>query len=261
MLKNLYNIITLNHFRNSLIKGQFEVLKNLEHLKEQQMLKNPFVVVRNVIFKLPLFYVDHIQKSIYQKREFYEIETLNHIKNEFPQIRHVIDIGSNIGNHVLFYCSEMGANQVLCFEPNEFNRSVLIENIKINHLDLNVTVYGCALGSKAGVGVQRDFSISNTGMNRIERVENMPDKQSKVEIRSLDSYNVESVDFLKIDVEGFELEVLKGGIDTLQRCRPIILVEVFDDNLMEVDDFMFKMSYKKLKTLEDYNLIYVPDFN
>lgn len=46
-----------------------------------------------------------------------------------------------------------------------------------------------------------------------------------VELRTLDSYGFADVDFLKIDCEGYELEVLKGAKDTLARCKPCVIVE------------------------------------
>jgi FkbM family methyltransferase len=222
------------------------------------MLKNPLVVVRNVIFKLPLFYVDHIQKSIYQNREFYEIETLNHIKNEFPQIRHVIDIGSNIGNHVLFYCSEMNVESVICFEPNLLSRECLFENVQLNGFSNKVRIEACALGEKASKGLEVGYSRENTGMNKIVITENTEEEFGSIEIKSLDDYDFSNIELMKIDVEGFELNVLKGAFNTIIQNRPIVLIEVFNDNKAEVCRYFEELGYKLYSVLEEYNLLFVP---
>ena len=80
-----------------------------------------------------------------------------------------------------------------------------------------------------------------------------------VEIRTLDSLNFSRIDFIKIDVEGFELEDLFGGINTIKKFYPIIYFECFfDDNVLSM--LHKKLSISKLfneLNLINYNCIYV----
>ncbi|HEX4957010.1 MAG TPA: FkbM family methyltransferase, partial [Lacibacter sp.] len=169
MLQRFFQKLSLATYRKTVTDNQQKMVEELRHLHQQLFLQNPVLVTGNVKMHLPLFYVDHIQKIIYNTRNFYELETLAYLKKEYGQFESVLDIGTNIGNHMLYWCSEMGAKQVVCFEPNDFNRSVLLKNIELNHLEPIVTVHSCALGAESGKGVQSNFSLGNTGMNRVDK--------------------------------------------------------------------------------------------
>lgn len=257
-LKKIFDKLTLRGYRDQLMQQQDRTRAEIVRLYDQQFLANPVMIVGAVKMHLPLFYVDHIQKTVYESRNYYEIETLEYLKKEYKQFEHVLDIGSNMGNHMLYYCSNLGAKKVHCFEPNQFNLEQLQKNISLNHLQKIVTVYPYALGAEPGKGVQADFSLGNTGMNRIDKVADTAGTEASIEIRSLDSLNIQQADFMKIDVEGFEVEVLKGAGNTIKQCKPVVMIEVFENNRPQVDELMQGYGYKKSITLEDYNSIYIP---
>lgn len=257
-LKRIFHKITNKGYRDQLLYEQKITRAEIANLQQQVFLNNPVLVVKNVKMYLPLFYVDHIQKGIYESRNFYELETLEFLKLHYKQFQHVVDIGTNIGNHMLYYCSNLSAQQVYCFEPNEFNREVLVKNIELNHLQKKVTVYPYAVGAEKGKGVQSNFSLGNTGMNRVNKVEAGNDTSDAIDIRSLDEFAFKQIDFVKIDVEGFETDVLIGAAATLQRCKPVVLIEVFEKSREQVDTLMQQYGFRKFITLEEYNCIYVP---
>jgi FkbM family methyltransferase len=257
-LKKVFNKITLKNYRDQLLYEQKTNRDVLLRLNDQLFLNNPVLVVGSVKMYLPLFYVDHIQKGIYQNRNFYEIETLEFLKLHYKRFEHVVDIGTNIGNHMLYYCSQLQANKVVCFEPNRFNREVLQKNIELNHLNNAVTVYPYAVGAENGKGIQTNFTLGNTGMNRVDKVEKEELSDDAIDIRSLDDFELAKIDFIKIDVEGFETDVLLGAAQTIERCKPVILIEVFENSREKVNKLMEQYGYRKFITLEEYNCIYVP---
>lgn len=257
MLQRFFQKLSLATFRKTVTDNQQKIVNELKQLHQQVFLNNPVLVVGQVKMHLPLFYIDHIQKIIYQTRNFYEIETLAFLKNKYGRFENVIDIGTNIGNHMLYWCSELGARKVDCFEPNEFNRSVLLKNIELNHLESIVTVHSCALGAEGGKGVQSNFTLGNTGMNKVDKVSDAS-ATSTTEIKKLDDFNIGQVHFIKIDVEGFEEEVLKGARETISRCKPVVMIEVFDNSRASVNALMGQYGYQLFTTLEDYNTIYIP---
>lgn len=206
---------------------------------------------------LPLFYVDHIQKQIYQTRNFYEIDTLEFLRLHYRQFDYIVEVGANIGNHVLYYCSQLQPKKVVSFEPGQFSLTVLKKNIELNYLEDKVMVYPFAIGAKNGHGRQEDFSLANTGMNRVVAVEE-GSGEAVVEMRTLDSFNLGKVDLMKIDVEGGELLVLEGAKETVRRCRPVLLVEVFEERSQEIDGWMESMGYSRLIRLGLHNNLYVP---
>jgi FkbM family methyltransferase len=89
--------------------------------------------------------------------------------------------------------------------------------------------------------------------------------KKSVKIQPLDSFNIQEVDFIKIDVEGHELEVLKGARRTISSNMPIILVEIKDRNVACVTDFLSAIGYQRQR-LEDLigvqgsleNYIFIP---
>jgi len=251
MLQRFFQRLSLKTYREDIRQNQLKLIEEMKQVHQQLFLSNPVLVVQNVKMYLPLFYVDHIQKIIYRDRDFYEIETLHYLQQKYGNFKRILDIGSNIGNHMLFYCSNMQSKEVICFEPNDFNHRVLIKNVELNNLQQFVTVNNCALGETAGKGVQKDFSLMNTGMNRIET-----DQHGTVEIKRLDDFGYTQIDFVKIDVEGFETEVLKGAAETLRNSKAVVMIEVFPENQKMVDKLMVSYGYKKTHTIEEYNLIY-----
>ncbi len=96
-------------------------------------------------------------------------------------------------------------------------------------------------------------------MNRVEKLDENHNEVETVAIRTLDSLGIQHAGFIKIDVEGCELEVLKGSVDTILRCKPVVMVEVFESNKDDVDGLMKGLGYRNFITLEDYNCIYVPE--
>lgn len=255
--KKVYDKLTVRGFRDQVVYEIQESKKELNTLNERLFLNNPVMPIGGVKFYLPLFYTDHIQKIIYTSRNFYEIETLEFLRLHYHRFNYIIDVGSNMGNHVLFYCQNLNPKKVYCFEPNEINRTTLQKNIELNRLDDIVTVYPVALGEEVGKGIETNFWLKNTGMNRISKISPEDNNENSIEIKRLDDFNIQQVDFIKIDVEGFEVAVLKGAAQTIRKYKPVLMIEVFETNRTEVDELLNNFGYKKLITLEVYNDIYV----
>jgi hypothetical protein len=70
--------------------------------------------------------------------------------------------------------------------------------------------------------------------------------EQNVELRTLDSLNLQDVGFVKIDVEGHELDVLRGGAETIQRNRPHLLIEVRENHLTEIRDLLLAWGYREV---------------
>lgn len=165
----------------------------------------------------------------------------------------VLDIGTNYGTTILQFAKQTGSHgQVYGFEPVPINYSVCRENIKLNSFT-NILVENIGLGSKEGSFFLVVDNESNRGMNRI--CENGKGKDShEVKIIRLDDWvkgnSIEIINLIKIDVEGFEMEVLKGGEQTLRKHHPLLFIELDDTNLAqqntsakELVGFMNRLNY------------------
>ena len=121
------------------------------------------------------------------------------------------DIGANIGSYTILASGHIEASTV-CFEPVPATYQRLLDNIRINGIDSRVKSMNIGLSSKKG---ELYFTNSLDTMNHIAK----PDDKDiiKVHVDTLDDIVKENVPTLiKIDVEGFETEVLKGAGDTLK---------------------------------------------
>lgn len=126
----------------------------------------------------------------------------------------VVDIGAHIGTFAIPIASEV--EEVIAFEPSSETFSLLSHNAKENSASLKLI--NKALGSKKGSGTILARNASNSGANTIVTGGDIP-------VAILDS-EVTHADFIKIDVEGMELEVLRGGSELIKHSRPVVLFEV-----------------------------------
>ena len=120
-------------------------------------------------------------------------------------------------------------------------------------LPRNVHLNECALSNFEGTAVLR-FDPDNTGIGTIEernQLDQNPGIHSVIEVevptRKLDDFELDRVAFMKIDVEGHELEVLKGAAGLLERDRPVLLIEIENrhcqGNLEAVPNWLNRFGY------------------
>jgi FkbM family methyltransferase len=152
----------------------------------------------------------------------------------------IYDVGSFQGLLALHFARK--AKRVICYEPNPHNRARLQENIALNRLD-NVSVRDVGLGSQPGQ-FEMVFQPLMPGGSSIEpkAVDELlksgaPVVKLQIQIATLDQDRCEHAlpdpDFIKIDTEGLELDILKGAQKTLQDCRPVLFLEMHGETMDE----------------------------
>lgn len=130
----------------------------------------------------------------------------------------VVDVGANVGYYALMIARGVGPDgSLLAIEPEPANLEELTRNVRLNGIE-NATILPLACGRADGTARLRP------GMNG--RIELGAGQGSEVTIRSLDSVLDRPVDLIKVDVEGFEGEVLAGAERILREQRPDLFVEV-----------------------------------
>lgn len=152
-----------------------------------------------------------------------------------------LDIGANIGLHTNVAASLVGDNgRVIAIEPQSTVRALLQENISLNQFD-NVEIISCALGKEQGEGDIYIVNAHNDGQSTL-----IPDSSEttcpseKVKICTVNSVmhdcNIQKVDIVKIDVEGAEMEVLKGGREFFRNSSTkYMFIECVDQHLRRFD--------------------------
>lgn len=147
----------------------------------------------------------------------------------------ILDIGANIGTTSLYFASMNQQAQILAFEPHPQTFARAKENVELN-LFKNIDLVNIGLGEKKEKVKLYEVNVNNPGMNRILQVEkDYPFKLIAVE--KLDDFlqdkNIAEVNLIKLDVEGFEISVLKGAEKTIRANKPLLFIELDDDNLRE----------------------------
>jgi FkbM family methyltransferase len=143
----------------------------------------------------------------------------------------VIDVGANVGEVALLLAHRVGASgRVLAFEPHPAIHERARRNLELNRLG-QLELVRRGLGAEPGHATLAIPVSSNRGGTRISAA----GEGLEIEITTIDRFVAERalprVDLIKIDVEGFEHHVLRGGRATLERHHPRLFVEVDDDNL------------------------------
>ncbi len=141
----------------------------------------------------------------------------------------VVDIGANRGITVTRLARIVGPQgRVVAIEADRGNFALLEQRVRENDLTW-VTLVNRAVAEEAGVLRISPRVTQNSGMNSIA------ERGQAIEAATLDAIlgevGVESVDAIKIDVEGYEERVLAGAVRTIAEHRPVVLVEVDDENL------------------------------
>jgi FkbM family methyltransferase len=135
----------------------------------------------------------------------------------------VVEVGANIGCDTVALARKVGSTgRVFAFEPQRIIYQMLCANLAINGI-WNVLAERAALGSAPGLLRVPPVDYSKPG--NFGGVALQDQGAEPVQVLTLDAYQLERCDLIKIDVEGMELEVLKGAAGTISRTRPAIYCE------------------------------------
>ena len=147
----------------------------------------------------------------------------------------VIDIGAQYGDYAIL-CSKIYKAKVYTFEPLPQNFKEILKNIRLNGLKKDsIKAFNVALGNANKIAI---ISYSGEMANNINK-----GKKIKTTFRTLDSYNLKA-DLLRIDVEGFEIEVLEGAIKTIKKYHPRIIIETHSRALeKQTKEFLSRLNY------------------
>ena len=200
-----------------------------------------------------IWYKDSIQSNWFLFNYIIDWEEFCLIKHRLKKDSIFLDVGANIGYYSIWASKFITSGRIFSFEPNckAFNR--LVENIKINKSIHNITPINQAVSQKNG-----DIFMTNNldTLNHILSTEDKIDFNSSVKVKSttLDSfvveYHIDFIDYLKIDVEGFELDVLLGA-EKLFKEKKIGIVQLEINNALDhssytvfsITDFFDKNDY------------------
>lgn len=208
---------------------------------------------RVITTDLGQFYVRAVTNDIQYANPQYERQIKEIARHYIDQgYAMVLDIGACIGEFSIF-CAKQGA-QVFAFEPLAYNRKTLIKNLELNSVEAKVFSLGLgAQAEKANI----NFDPVNTGASSL--MEN-PVNPIPVEISKLDSVfekNESQHVLIKIDAEGMEIDILKGGHHFIESAEEvaIILEDKFLDQELLQKTINEILPLHTIQRIDDYNIL------
>lgn len=176
---------------------------------------------------------EHNTFETYQLSEY--MLAMKMVKNK----RVAIDVGANLG--IMSYRMVKDFEYVHAFEP------LFYEYVSKNVPYDNIKVHPYAVGDEEKIETMR-VGIYRSGGSNIVKTKEENQTYQDVKVVRIDSFNIENVDFMKIDVEDYELYALLGSIKTIEKYKPTILIELQETNpnYKKILDLFESMNYKRV---------------
>jgi FkbM family methyltransferase len=155
-------------------------------------------------------------------------QIINKFTQQFKDNDITLDIGANTGLMSL----AVHRGKVISFEPTKKTYDVLLKNVLLNDkfiIPINKALWSCNVRYKIVENKK------NHGENKIEFTNDGDDVTL-----TIDELNLNNVRLIKIDTEGADMEVVEGGLETIKRCKPLLIIESVDK------EFMKSINYKCL---------------
>ena len=180
------------------------------------------------------------------------------VKKYNMNVSGVIHIGAHYGEEVSNYVN-LGIDDIVLFEPLKENFEVLKNNV--SELNANITGYCVALGNK-NQNVNMFLSSNNLESSSVLKPKIHLDLhpevvfsgEEMVEMKRLDDFSFENYNFINLDVQGYEMEVLKGAEKTLKNIDYLYCEvnrnEVYEGNayIEEIDKYLSNYNMKRVET-------------
>ena len=163
---------------------------------------------------------------------------LTHCKVRNIKFKTILDIGAWCGTWSL--AMQKYAENIFCYEPNKTHFACLEKNLAPFS---NISLYNCAIGNEEGfVKLTEETATQNTRVIQ---------EKGDTKICTIDSLNLDNIDLIKIAVEGFEMEVLKGATETIKNVQYIMIelnnnTKRYGSSNLEIEKYLPKLGFRTL---------------
>lgn len=202
-----------------------------------------------------------------QQEVYFALQLINERRKAKGDGVIVLDCGANIGTHTVEWATHMtGWGMVYAIEAQERVYYSLCGNIALNNL-FNARAIYAAVGIDEGtidIPMVNYFEPASFGSLELIESDTNEDIGQKIDYSAtvptrqmcLDSMNLMRLDFIKMDIEGMELEGLAGAVNTIRRCKPYLMVEKIKVSVEDLETFFKQEGYKTFSM--GMNLLAIP---
>ncbi len=160
---------------------------------------------------------------------------IEHCESENKKFNHILDVGAWVGTWSIAMNKFCG--RVIAFEPDALHYECLVKNVPDN-----VETHQLAIGSE-----KKLISLSDDNFTQSKRVMG----EGSIPMVTIDSLELDDVDLIKIDVEGYEMEVLKGAEKTLQDVQYIMIelnnnTKKYGSSNGKIEEYLESLGFKSL---------------
>ena len=205
---------------------------------------------------------------------FHKKKIISFIKKNSNKIETIIDVGAHHGESIKLFLKNFKISNIYAFEPSpeSFKNLIINTNYLLKKKKINFETYNLGLGSSdQKLFLNISLETSSSTINSINKKSNYYKKKNKflgqadkdffhekkeITIATLDKAmldkNCETIDLIKIDTEGYEYEVLKGGVEILKKTKLILFEHHYDNMIIksytfqQINNFLIQNSFKKV---------------
>jgi FkbM family methyltransferase len=198
--------------------------------------------INGITYELDLS--ESIEASLYYSG-VYELETLKCLQQYINKNMTVFEVGANIGSHSFEIAKllQEGSGKLYCFEPTDYAFAKLMRNHQLNNFT-NITFEKLAFSdSESSEVITPTTSLDTMAFAASWDIKDGSSKnatEQNILFTTLDKYvhktGIQQLDVLKIDVDGYEFKIIKGGYETISRLHPVIIIELSECLLHYVGD-------------------------
>jgi len=203
---------------------------------------------------------DDLISNCINERGYWESHLFYFYKEFIKSDYVIIDGGANLGFHSIQFAKLATKGIVYCFEPQPLIFNVLSTNSLINGCSDIIKQFRLGLGDNINQQLKMtplkeqvfsEHCVNYGGRGLTEDIEGEED----VQLTTIDSLGLTKLDFIKLDVQGFELHTLKGGETTIKTNKPIMFIENYLDSEQDqkVIDLVKEWGYEVYRLQASHN--------
>ena len=256
MMKIIRNFFREKTLINALPRYIIFIILNLKYLKKYNTI--------NGSFYLPFFAFQDVIRNTIINNKIYEEEVYNAVKKHIKPNSIVLDIGSNYGQMSILWSKVKPGVQVYSFEASSYIFTILKKNIEINNANVKAfnNIVGNVREKLAYISKSKLDKYTSYGSNKLEFTKEKKNSD-KIECIKIDdiAFN-QNISVMKIDVQGFDLHVLKGAKETIKKYEMPIIFEYdkdlekdFDYNFRDFENFLEEIKYKIILKIDKNNYL------